>query len=321
MAICSDKLWFVISLGITLLLSGLIMFYVKQRFSVYDRHITEQNQLLKHLVNSIRTNASPLSAKGAVDEARKYHEQLNLNNMVNANSLIVVSDDENEESDEDSSSEESTADDSKESDTESDSDDNDVEEHDDNKLNIKQINLSNDGIGIGIGLKLDNLSGMFKYLDKTSGDNDDNESNNSDDDADDSDDSDDSDDDSGEESQLELVSNETNNCVLLQCVNIEDTLNLNNDNENENNETSQLQFPNMNNSQKSLPSELKTVSVNLNENDEKVELSVSENGDLENLLIKQKYIDMSKHNLQELCKERNISSKGSKKELIDRLLE
>jgi hypothetical protein len=306
MAICSDKLWFIISLGITLLLSGLIMFYVKQRFSVYDRHITEQNQLLKHLVNSIRTNTSPLSAKGAVDEARKYHEQLNLHNDTNTNSLIVVSDDEqDDESDEDSSSsEESTADDSKESDTESDDDSDDLDIHDD-KLNIKQINLSNDGIGLG--LKLDNLSGMFKYLDKTD--------TKSDDDCVDDSDSDESD----TESQSEL-DNEINRCVL-QCVNIEDTLN---NNDNDDNNDSRLQIStNMTNSPKSpspLSYDIKSISVNLNDNDEKI-VDASENGDLENMLIKQKYIDMSKHNLQELCKERHISSKGSKKELIDRLLE
>ena len=73
-----DKVSFVVGLGITLLLCGLIMFYVKQRFSVYDRAITEQSQLLKYLVSSIQVGPPPMSdnlfsAPGAVEQAKRVY--------------------------------------------------------------------------------------------------------------------------------------------------------------------------------------------------------------------------------------------------------
>ena len=275
---CFDKLSFVVGLGITLLLCGLIMFYVKQRFSVYDRAITEQSQLLKYLVSSIQSGPSissdSISAPGAVEEAKRIHNSLSSFGG-NDDKRIVVSDDEN-----DSESEtESDSDMESDSETESDSDaENDTEtesgndgssqvpqsyQHksfsvnpsvlvDDEKLNIKQINLSNENIKV---VNVDNLR----------------------------------------------LTNE-------QSVNLVNEL------------LSHLE----NHDEMSLCNEDKCINiqeVNFDHNDESVTDKTSSVDNLDNMLEKKKYIDLSKTQLQELCKERNLSFKGSKKDLIDRLME
>ena len=66
---------------------------------------------------------------------------------------------------------------------------------------------------------------------------------------------------------------------------------------------------------------LNTEELKLDETDELMENKLSSSDNLENLLEKKKYVDLSKTQLQELCKERNLSIKGSKKDLIDRLME
>jgi len=262
----SDKLWFVIGVGITLLLCGLIMFYVKQKFSVYDRHIMEQSQLLKHLVNSIQSmTPAVLSSNGSVEQAKRIHEQFN-----NGYSRIVVSDDEYEsesaesESESESESETETESDSDETDDDT-SDDNDdgsesnhittpiiVSKLDDQKLNIKQINLSNDGVKI---VHIEDVSESLPV------DN--------------------------------LLENDTGNNEVLKC----------------------------SDSDCAIYNDVKFVSMKSNDEDEKVDELHSNVDNLENLLNKKKYIELSKNQLQELCKEKNLSTKGSKKELIDRLLE
>ena len=76
-----ESFGFIISLGITLLLCGLLMFYVRQRFAAYDRHLIEQSQLLKHLVSNIQTNLVPsseLAAASAMKAAQQIHNKKNV---------------------------------------------------------------------------------------------------------------------------------------------------------------------------------------------------------------------------------------------------
>lgn len=115
-----ESFGFIISLGITLLLCGLIMFYVRQRFAAYDRHLIEQSQLLKHLVSNIQTNMGPsseLASSSAIHAAQLIH---NRKNVGENNEKIVVSDD---EIDSDSESESENESDSESSVSDSDSED------------------------------------------------------------------------------------------------------------------------------------------------------------------------------------------------------
>lgn len=110
-----ESVGFIISLGITLLLCGLIMFYVRQRFAAYDRHLVEQSQLLKHLVSTIQANSAnasrqELAAPAAVKAAEKVFS--------NNENKIIVSDDEvdsDSEEESDSDTESSDSETSKES--------------------------------------------------------------------------------------------------------------------------------------------------------------------------------------------------------------
>jgi hypothetical protein len=260
-----DKLSFIVGLGITLLLCGLIMFYVKQKFSVYDRSITEQSQLLKYLVSSIQMGPQcPVSAPGAVDEAKRAHNSFGIVGG-NSDGRILVSDDE----DDDNESEDESDIDSDESDSESDSvsdneNDDDNYSHksklfnlnssvlDDDKLNIKQINLSSDNIKI---VNVDDVRLASEHINHLTS---------------------------------ELLSED-------------------NHNHRENNQS--------HDDDKTLQE------LNLDDNDELIGDSTSKLDNLENMLEKRKYVELSKTQLQDLCKERNLSQKGSKKDLIDRLME
>ena len=108
-----ESFGFIISLGITLLLCGLIMFYVRQRFAAYDRHLNEQSQLLRHLVSNIQTNMGPsseLASSSAIKAAQLIHNRKNVDEN---NEKIVVSDDEidsDSESESESESETSVSD-------------------------------------------------------------------------------------------------------------------------------------------------------------------------------------------------------------------
>lgn len=257
-----DKLSFVAGLGITLLLCGLIMFYVKQKFSVYDRTIMEQSQLLKHLVSSIQMNSSSLAANGAVESARKAHDLFGDETNTKIINRIVVSDDEDDDGDEDDDA-------SSDSETVSDSDDND-----------------------------------------------------------DSDDSDDSDDD--EESNVNMISKLNtleDEKLNIKVVNVDDLNILNNAELLSEEQSTSLKI----NKEKDTYQEENQM-IN-DENDENDENDINENVDntekkwilendnLENIKEKSKYVELNKSQLQELCKERNLSIKGSKKDLIDRLIE
>jgi hypothetical protein len=264
-----DKLCFVIGLGITLLLCGLIMFYVKQRFSVYDRAITEQSQMLKHLVSSIQTDTSFLrSAQGAVNAAKNAREMFEATlsggqcvgdecDVVEDNiHRIVVSDDEDDsESDSDSDSDSESE---SESDTESENDV-DGEENvnveqdvslDDNKLNIRQINVNDIKV-----VKLDDLTINENIQSLTS-------------------------------DEIESVSEHFK-------FDADDT----------NDMSSNL---------------VDSILSYHNGDDIDMDDSLS---NLDPSFSKNKYLDLSKSQLQDLCKEKNLSVKGSKKDLIDRLIE
>jgi len=247
-----DKVSFVVGLGITLLLCGLIMFYVKQKFSVYDRAIMEQSQLLKHLVSSIQMNSSSLSANGAVDTARKVH-----NLFGEENNRIVVSDDE--------------------------SGDDDNDDNDDN--------VSSDS--------------------ETISDSDD-----SDDDCDDSVDGDNECDNNIEGCVTESNSLEDEK-LNIKVVNVDD-LNILNINHLSEEQTTNLMF----NKENDTYTENDNDEQDINENVDNAEKKwILENDNLEIMTEKSKYIELNKVQLQELCKERNLSIKGSKKDLIDRLIE
>ena len=115
-----ESFGFIISLGITLLLCGLLMFYVRQRFAAYDRHLIEQSQLLKHLVSNIQTNMGPsseLASSSAIKAAQLIHNRKNVDEN---NEKIIVSDD---EIDSDSESESESESDSETSVSDSDSED------------------------------------------------------------------------------------------------------------------------------------------------------------------------------------------------------
>jgi hypothetical protein len=260
-----DKLCFVIGLGITLLLCGLIMFYVKQRFSVYDRAITEQSQMLKHLVSSIQTDTSFLrSAQGAVNAAKNAREMFETTlggdqcvgdecDVVEDNvHRIVVSDDEDNSG--------SVSDSDSESDSESESEsENDVEGEenveqavslDDNKLNIRQINVNDIKV-----VKLDDLTINENIQSLTS-------------------------------DEIESVSEHFK-------FDVDET----------NDMSSNL---------------VDSILSYHNGDDIDTDDSLS---NLDPSFSKNKYLDLSKSQLQDLCKEKNFSVKGSKKDLIDRLIE
>ena len=268
-----DKLCFVIGLGITLLLCGLIMFYVKQRFSVYDRAITEQSQMLKHLVSSIQTDTSFLrSAQGAVNAAKNAREMFETTlgggqcvgdecDVVEDNvHRIVVSDDEDNSGSVSDSESDSDSDSESESDSESDSEsENDVEceenveqavSLDDNKLNIRQINVNDIKV-----VKLDDLTINENIQSLTS-------------------------------DEIESVSEHFK-------FDVDET----------NDMSSNL---------------VDSILSYHNGDDIDIDDSLS---NLDPSFSKNKYLDLSKSQLQDLCKEKNFSVKGSKKDLIDRLIE
>lgn len=257
-----DKLAFVVGLGITLLLCGLIMFYVKQKFAIYDRALMDIGQQLKYLVGSIQhgipSQDSSISAQGAVDQAKRTYSMFG----GDSDNRILVSDDENEkESDGSESENDSESDDSdNESVSDNEKDDNSasnnhlhnsfVQNHsvlDDDTLNIKQINLPFDNI------KVVNVNDLRLMNEQTI-------------------------------VSTNELSHMDNGAVCSEdkCVNLEE--------------------------------------FKLDNNDELL-IKIHNDDNLESILKKKIYVDLTKSELQELCKERNLSVKGSKKDLIDRLIE
>jgi hypothetical protein len=304
---------FIINLGITLVLSGLIMVYVKQKFSSYDRQLNYQNGLLKELTHLVKkmqlqSNGIPsLASDGAIDAAKIAHKQFS--EKINDNK-IKVSDSESSDTDDSESETESESEDEDENDNDS---EDTVEIERENKpfqefSEIKQIIITNSNEGNVLdnlhnlmsvsrplsikNMNLENLESLDLDLDNLNEDGIEN----------------------GSESDSEMSSDSDS------------------DNDNENEDSDNVNKENQSQSMKNM--NLNYNEMNINNNSELMSMSsygskVVENPNTEEELNQNNensklelnhLVDMSKTQLQELCKTKNLSIKGSKKELIDRIL-
>lgn len=287
---------FVICLGIILLLTGLIMFYVKQRFSVYDKIISEQNKLLKHVVASIEyssiggmQSANGLSNSIALQTAREVSLR-NKSEINDQSSRISVSDDESsEEIESKSDEEESECEDSSENDEDS------VEDEPEYKNN----NHSQTKI-----LKISNLDYLTDLRDGSSSSSIDNI------------DSDDDDEDESEESSQEESMNETKKLNMsehfIKVIELPSVSDINNIDE-----ESGFKIETGTNKE----SELLTTKLNVEEVHEDVKHSISKKIDLANNLASSTLNGLKKTELEAMCKDKNLNTKGTRLELIKRLSE
>ena len=97
-----EGIGFIISLAMTLLVSGAIMFYCLRRFKILENSIVEQGKVLqsfiiKHQNNSPTELASSIALNSAIEQSKLKSEV--------ENSKIEVSDDESDYSDDDSEEE------------------------------------------------------------------------------------------------------------------------------------------------------------------------------------------------------------------------
>lgn len=132
---------FIISLGLTLLVAGVIMFYCLRRFNMLETSIIEQGRILQSFIMRMqeRENSSTQLANDiAINSA------LNQTMVKEDVSKIEVSDDEDEDKDEDEESDYDESDDDESDDDESDK--NEQDEDDDNKEK-DNINLENQIVG------------------------------------------------------------------------------------------------------------------------------------------------------------------------------
>jgi len=293
-----ESFGFIISLGITLLLCGLLMFYVRQRFAAYDRHLIEQSQLLKHLVSNIQTNLVPsseLAAASAMKAAQQIH-----NNKNNENTdKIVVSDDEiDSESESDS-----------ESDSDSDSSDS-VSDNEDEKENNKCETLGKCPI-LPFGNMLSTLMTVNKSSNKQNVREKENEK---DSDADDEDSEDEdskdslssdslSDDDELNNEQIKHIdfSPKLDGIKILDNQDIGIKLNDNN---------LDISFEDISNNKLNVLDEIHVKKLND---------VIEDSDDLETNKFNLNLKDLSKKALQDICKERNFPTNGTRGELIKRL--
>ena len=335
---------FIINLGITLVLSGLIMVYVKQKFASYDRQFNTIDNHLKTLVSMVQKQSasfasssgvnwhgqsdsktglnsdSSLAAEGAVEAAKETHEKFGggmnyeaQKNNIKSLNRIIVSDNETDSDNTDESGSES----------ESESESEDVEEIgiDNLKFNgeIKQIFITSEEPMHFLNnlMVLGNqktVGGTFD-LDNLQVDELENESDSSD--IDSSDDSDYSGDEVDDMSTLDLVNLEnleTSETKLVSFIreNKVDIIEQNGNlytNISEVDET--LTQP------QDQPQDQSPFQCEFNEVNDK--LITDDELEPLNMNLGQ-LVEMSKNHLQDLCKSRNMSVKGSKKELIDRLL-
>ena len=286
-----ESFGFIISLGITLLLCGLIMFYVRQRFAAYDRHLIEQSQLLKHLVSNIQTNigqSSELASSSAIKAAQLIHNRKNIGEN---NEKIVVSDD---EIDSDSESESES-----ESDSESSVGDSDSE--DENKNNKCET------LGKCPILPFGNMLTTLMTANKSS-----NKKNMSEKDTNEDSDEESTDSSCDSLSRESLYDDER---TKEQIKHVDFTPNLDDIKVLENDDAdSSLNFHNL-------------VEEISNKNNVLDEIHVTKLNDVieksDNLETKKKPIfnlkDLSKKALQDICKDRNLPINGTKGELINRL--
>jgi hypothetical protein len=129
---------FIITIGITLLLAGVIVYYCNTRFVTLERNLNRQNQVLADFISNVQTQLQYSGGGGmhvqvpsrpsvnelATNEAINAVEELNIDQSVysshlNTNDKIEVSDNSDTESDSDSDSDSNSH-----SDSESDNDDN-----------------------------------------------------------------------------------------------------------------------------------------------------------------------------------------------------
>ena len=97
-----EGIGFIISLAMTLLVSGVIMFYCLRRFKILENSIVEQGKVLQSFIIKYQNNSpTELASSIAVNSAI---EQSKLKSEVE-NSKIEVSDDESDYSDDDSEEE------------------------------------------------------------------------------------------------------------------------------------------------------------------------------------------------------------------------
>ena len=297
-----ESVGFIISLGITLLLCGLLMFYVRQRFAAYDRHLIEQSQLLKHLVSNIQTNLVPsseLAAASAMKAAQQIHNKKNVNENNKNTDKIVVSDDEiDSESESDS-----------ESDSDSDSSDS-VSDNEDEKENNKCETLGKCPI-LPFGNMLSTLMTVNKSSNKQNVREKENEK---DSDADDEDSEDEdskdslssdslSDDDELNNEQIKHIdfSPKLDGIKVLDNQDIGIKLNDNN---------LDISFEEISNNKLNVLDEIHVKKLND---------VIEDSDDLETNKFNLNLKDLSKKALQDICKERNFPTNGTRGELIKRL--
>jgi len=299
---------FIISLGITLLLCGLIMFYVKQRFAFYDNHLVQQTASIKHLVAIVQSNArqaNELASASAIQSAEKI--TVNKENI----SKIVVSDD---EVDSDSESESESESDS--SDTE-DAESNSAPKKNDSEENIKCGALGNCSI-LQFGNMLTTLMPHKSVVEVSDMELSDNES-----DIDDNSETDyeDEDDDSDSNSS-QIVDDFLINPEEIKHIEITPVIDRTN-----------LVDLNIHNEDSVLnDSTLNSLDISFNENHNKVNvlddihvtklndvIADDESTNVGSSKLDLNLKDLSKKSLQDLCKERNIQTNGSRTELIKRL--
>ena len=297
-----ESVGFIISLGITLLLCGLLMFYVRQRFAAYDRHLIEQSQLLKHLVSNIQTNLVPsseLAAASAMKAAQQIHNKKNVNENNKNTDKIVVSDDEiDSESESDS-----------ESDSDSDSSDS-VSDNEDEKENNKCETLGKCPI-LPFGNMLSTLMTVNKSSNKQNVREKENEK---DSDADDEDSEDEdskdslssdslSDDDELNNEQIKHIdfSPKLDGIKVLDNQDIGIKLNDNN---------LDISFEEISNNKLNVLDEIHVKKLND---------VIEDSDDLETNNFNLNLKDLSKKALQDICKERNFPTNGTRGELIKRL--
>lgn len=99
-----EGIGFIISLAMTLLVSGAIMFYCLRRFKILENSIVEQGKVLQSFIIKYQNNfntelASPIALNSAIEQSKIQSE-------VDNTKIEVSDDDESEYSDEDSEEEE-----------------------------------------------------------------------------------------------------------------------------------------------------------------------------------------------------------------------
>jgi hypothetical protein len=283
------------------------MLYVRTKFASYDKCLEEQSNLLKKLVISLQTpnivggnfinNDSKLASNVAINTAR----QININNK--SDKKIIVSDDEDDEYTNDSDDDEIESDSESDSETQSESESesetetlSETHHHYDNILISKKIdNNYDDDIETietnNINNKKNLVGGGICYLELLSVINDTNLNEN-----------------------LSFNDTDLNQCIkIISIKSNEDDYNMNvlelNDNLLTNiNNTVEETILNSNNEDNNLNKLNLDDMSNISEVD--IELHAYTLDDIK---------DMKKNKLQDLCKRKNISTNGTRNELITRL--